>query len=290
MRFFKYVRASSLIKIFNSKVGLFILILFITGFRYSQPYLEFVREKNYPISWCIAPFYFASFGFLAIFYFGIVYINSDVPFMQHSNMYQLIRMGRRRWALGQISGIFVRSFLIIVLTALACILPFAGKIEWSNDWGKVIYTLASQGPISEFARNNSLDFTFNYEILGSYTPLQLMFITLFLCTLICTFLGTWMFLISLFAERVFAVSTALMFVLLLFFVHNVHAKMHQILAYFVPAYWAEFALSETPISGFYRMPPITYMFAFLIIAIGVMSVIICVRVKSIEFNWENEDI
>lgn len=287
---FKYIGKTSIIKIFNIKMGTFILILLATAWSYDQPYLEFIRKNNHPISWCIFPFFLASFGFLAIFYFCVIYINSDVPFMQHANMYQMIRIGRRRWVIGQIGGIFVRSFVITVLTAAISMFPFLGRIELTNEWGKVVHTLASQGPMSEFSLSNNLQFRFFYEILGKFNPLQLMGISIILCTLICTFLGIVMFLISLFAERVFAVSGAFAFVLLLFFVQNSSSSEHQILSYFVPTYWAEVALIATPTSGYYRMPSISYMLTFLIIGIVVMSAVSYLRVKYIEFNWENEDI
>ncbi len=286
----RYIWKTSIVKIFNNKVGTFLLVLLVTAWGYDRPYLQFVREKAYPISWCIFPFYLASFGFLSLFYFGIIYINSDVPFMQHINMYQTIRTGRKRWVIGQIGGIFVRSFVITVLSAMAAIVPFIGKLELTDEWGKVVYSLASERVLfSEFILENNLDFRFYYEILEEFTPIQLMGITVLLCTLICTFLGMIMFLLSLFAGRVIAVSGALVFVVLLFFVQNVPSAYKQTLSYFVPTYWAEVALIATPSSGYYRLPSLAYMFSFLIITLIVLSVIICLRVKHIEFNWEDED-
>lgn len=289
MKLIRYMGKSSVIKIFNSKVGTFLLILLVTAWSYSQPYLNFVKEKNYPISWCIFPFYLSSYGFLSLFYLGIVYINSDVPFMQHINMYQVIRTGRIRWTLGQIGGIFLRSLMITVVSAIATIIPFLGRLELSNEWGKVVYTLASQRDTAEFRMENYLDFRFNYDILAKFTPVQLMTITILLCTLICTFLGMAMLLLSLFAGKVVSVSATFTFVLLLFFVENAFQKYKWVIARFVPTYWAEVALIATPFMGYYRLPSLTYMFSFLISTLIVMSVIICLRVKHIEFNWEDED-
>ena len=98
MKTLKYIMKTSAQKIFNVKFATFCAAFLILSWTYDQPYLQFVKEKNYPISWCIFPFYMSSFGILSIFYVGIVYIHSDVPFMQHINMYQVIRTGRERWA------------------------------------------------------------------------------------------------------------------------------------------------------------------------------------------------
>lgn len=110
MKTLKYIIKTSAQKIFNVKFATFCAAFLILSWTYDQPYLQFVKEKNYPISWCIFPFYMSSFGILSIFYVGIVYIHSDVPFMQHINMYQVIRTGRERWAISQIAGILIRSF------------------------------------------------------------------------------------------------------------------------------------------------------------------------------------
>lgn len=286
----RYIGKTSAIKIFNSKVGTFLLLMLVTAWNYNQPYLEFMKEHQQPISWCIFPFYLASFGFLTLFYIGIIYMNSDVPFMQHINMYQVIRTGRMRWAVGQIGGIFVRSLIVTVLSAILAAVPFSGKLELTNEWGKVVYTIASEHPLSsDFIMSNAPEFRFYHEILGEYTPFQLMAITVLLCSLICTFLGVFMFLIGLFAARVVSVASAFVFVFLLFCAQNAYPEYKQLAARFIPTYWGEVALIATPSSGYYRLPPLTYMFTFLFAAIAVMSVIICLRVKHIEFNWENED-
>ena len=289
---FRYIGKTSLVKIFNNKVGKFLLILLVTAWGYDKPYLNFIREKSYPISWCVFPFYLASFGFLSLFYFGIIYINSDVPFMQHVNMYQVIRLGRKRWAIGQAGGILIRSFIVTVLSAVITVLPFLGKLELSDSWGKVVYSLASERPaVSDFLQENPVEFRFFYEILEKYTPLQLMGITIALCTLICTFLGMVMFLLSIFIERVVAVAGTAAFVVMLFFVQNIWDNDKWMLAHFVPTYWGEVALLATPLStGDYRLPSLAYMFSFLTMSIMVMTIIICRKVRRIEFDWENEDV
>lgn len=286
----RYIGKTSMVKIFNVKVGTFLLLILVTAWNYNQPYLEFMKEHQQPISWCIFPFYLTSFVFLALFYIGIIYINSDVPFMQHANMYQMIRTGRMRWAAGQIGGIFVRSLVVAILSAILVTVPFLGRLELKNEWGKVVYTLASEHPLSsDFFLDHILEFRFFHEIIEKYTPLQLMVITVLLCSLICTFLGVLMFLISLFAARVISVAAGFGFILALFCVENADVQYRQVLAHFIPTYWGEVALIATPSSGYYRLPPLTYMFTFLLAAIAVMSAAICLRVKRIEFNWENED-
>lgn len=285
----RYIKKSAMIKIFSSKMAAVALIMFVTAWQYNQPFLEFIKLKNYPISWCIFPFFLASHQFMAIFYFCMIYLNTDVPFMQHSNMYQLIRTGRIKWGIGQIAGMILRYLFAIIMAAVIASLPFLGKMEWTNEWGKVVYTIATQNVSADFISSHDLAFTFYYEVLGKYSPIQLMLLTIGICILICAFLGLAMFLISLFLGRICAVSGAFILVIMIYFVQNATPGMKQTIAYFVPAYWAAVSLIATPSSGYYRLPSLAYMFTFLCIAIAAMGMLILFKIKHMEYNWENED-
>lgn len=230
-----------------------------------------------------------SCSILSLFYFGIIYINSDVPFMQQTNMYHVIRMGRKQWLWGQIGGILIRSVFLTVASVIITLLPFVGHMEFSNNWGRVIYTLASTRHMTEFYMKNDVEFVFSYEALQDFSPLELMGLVMVLCILILTFLGTAMFMISLFAGKLWAIVGGFFIVCLLYIVENTPGYDRIIVACFVPVYWMELALSSTPSSGYYCMPPITYMLLFLIISISVFLLIICWKIKYIEFAWENED-
>lgn len=282
----RYTGKAAGVKIFNDKVGVFLLILAGFAWSYDQPYLNFIKENNVSISWCIFPFFMSSYLFLFFFYIGIVYVNSDVPFMQHINMYQVIRTGRIKWGVGQICGIFIRSFLLTVLTAIIVVFPFVGHVEFTADWGKVIYTLARDRNINI---TDSVSYGFNYDILNRFTPVQLMLILIALCTLICFFLGMLMFFLSLYAGRIVAVTGAIACAFMVYFVENILPEYKQALARVVPTYWAEFAKSATPVGGYYRLPSLRYMFSLLIVINLILTVLICAKIKIMEFNWENED-
>lgn len=289
MRTIRYIGKTSYLKIWNSKVGTFLLIFLIYAWSFNQPYLQFVKEQNYPISWCIFPFCMSSYFIVCLYYFGIVYVNSDMPFMQHANMYQVIRCGRKRWVLGQIAGIFVRSFVLTVTSAFIVVLPFIGHLEFTDDWGKVIYTLASTKRMTGFFADNFVEYNFFYDAIKTFTPLELMGITILICTLVFMFLGMAMFMVSLFFGKLWAVAGGFFLSCLLFVVENVPEYERLAVAHFVPLYWVEVALIETPNAGYYRLPSIPYMLTFLVVSIVVMAVLIYWKVKKIEFNWENED-
>ena len=96
-----------------------------------------------------------------------------------------------------------------------------------------------------------------------------------------------MFLLSLFAGKLVAVTGALLFVAALFLVENIYGEGKRIAAHFIPTYWAEVALSATPVSGRYRLPSLTYMFSFSQVSLDVQTLTESKKLRRI--NWENED-
>lgn len=286
MKLLQYTWKNSMMKIFNSKMAVFAILMLVMGRTYVGPIRQFSIQADYPSSWCVFPFTMCSFTYLIMFWFGVIYVNSDVPFMQHVNMYHAIRVGRQRWALGQIGGIFIRSIVLTVLAAIGTILPLLPDIEWSNEWGKLLRTAAMSNVLTQF--NSSV--LIYYEIFSEFTPLQLMGLTILLCALICTFTGVLMFLLSLLFNKIAAVAGSLALAIALFPVLNIHPLLRHKLALFVPAIWAEVARIATPDYGYYWLPSIPYMFGFLIVGILCMTAFVSVKIKKIEFNWENEDV
>lgn len=285
MKNVKYIWKSTLLKIMNGKIGTFLLILLVTSWTYDRPMKDFIQSVDYPVSWCLFPFFMASLGFLIFFWFGIIYVNSDVPFMQSVNMYHVVRAGRKRWMIGQIGGIFFRSLVLVMLTVICTILPLLPYIEWTNQWGKLLKTAA----MSEIASSYHFKYMIYYEIFSEYTPIQLMVLCIFICTLVCTFLGVFMFVLCLYVNKICAVTVTAGWSVLLFFVTNQIYDVKYIAAFFVPTIWVEVSRMETLDFGRYWMPTILYMLCFLILGISVMSLLIMRKVKYMEFQWENED-
>lgn len=285
MKLLQYTWKSAMLKIFNSRVAVFIVLMLVTSRTYVNPIRRMSAAAGYPSSWCVFPFVMCSFTYLILFWFGVIYVNSDVPFMQHINMYHAIRIGRRRWAAGQIGGILIRSFVLVSVTAVSTILPLLPDIEWTNEWGKLLRTAAMTGVLSEYDSSVAI----YYDIFSEFTPLQLMGLEILICTLVCTFMGVLMFLLSLVFNKICAVAGSLAMAIAIFPVLNIHPLLRYKLARLVPAIWPELARIATPDLSYYWLPSLSYMFGFLLLGIAVMTAFILVKIKRMEFNWENED-
>lgn len=284
-KLFQYIGKTSYLKLNNIKVMTFALVMAVMTWSFNRPLKALTYTLNYPVSWCVFPFMISNLSFLILFWFGVVYVNSDVPFMQHSNMYQVIRTGRMTWCLGQLGGMFVRSVFLVVFTAICSVLTLFPRIEWSREWGKLLHTVSMTKTWMQY----DLKYVTYYEIMGKYSPVQFMLITLGICILICMFLSTMMFFISLYANRVLAVSGTAALTIMLFFVVNVHPKIRYILAKFIPTVWAKVVQINTPELGYYWLPSLSWMFGFLIMGIVLMSALILAKIKRAEFHWEKED-
>ena len=285
MRLLKYIWKNTVLKCLNSKMAVFVILMLVTSHSYLKPLRQYSTAVNYPVSWCVFPFVMCSFTYLIMFWFGVIYVNSDVPFMQHVNMYHTIRNGRRRWGLGQIEGIFLRSFSMVSITVFCTILPLMPQIEWNNEWGKILRTAATTNALSEYQSSVVI----YYDIFSEYTPLELMLLEVLICTLICTFVGVLMFFISLYINKIIAVAGGLALAIALFPVLNMHPLIRYKLARFIPTVWAELARIATADHTYYWLPSLLYMLLFLFAGIGIMTFCIIYRISRIEFNWENED-
>ena len=285
MRLLKYIWKNTVLKCLNSKMAVFVILMLVTSHSYLNPLRQFSMAVNYPVSWCVFPFAMCSFTYLIMFWFGVIYVNSDVPFMQHVNMYHAIRVGRRYWGLGQIGGIFLRSLIMVLITIFSTILPLLPKIEWSNGWGKLLRTAATTNALSQYQSNVVI----YSDIFSEYTPLELMVLEILVCTLICTFVGVLMFFLSLYMNKIIAVAGGLALAIALFPVLNMHPLIRYKLAKFIPTVWAELARIATVDHTYYWLPSLMYMVLFLLVGLAIMTGFIMYKIRHVEFNWDNED-
>ena len=167
-------------------------LLLLLGFVYHiflSPLNNFVKTVQHPICPLIFPFLLSDIYFLILFMAVVVYYFSDAPFMKNWTMYQVIRTGRVRWALGQIETILISSYTFIILAiGMTGILLFP-NVTLSEGWGKVLYTLSMTGVSGDF----NIPFSIPYEIISKYTVFEGLGITILVGGMVITFIGLLMF-------------------------------------------------------------------------------------------------
>ncbi len=160
MKLAQYIWKAGLLKIKNIKFMTFAIVMMVVTWSYNRPLKSLAEVVNYPVSWCVFPFMISNLSFLILFWFGVIYVNSDVPFMQHMNMYQIIRTGRKRWALGQLGSMFLRSIAVVLFTIICTIVSLIPEIERTVDWGKLLHTIS----MTDAAVQYNLKYVIYYDI------------------------------------------------------------------------------------------------------------------------------
>ncbi|MFR6167458.1 MAG: hypothetical protein ACLUKE_04590 [Blautia wexlerae] len=103
---------------------------------------------------------------------------SDLATSSISGMYHAIRVGRQKWGIGADRGDFFRSLIMVLITIACTILVLLPKVEWSNEWGKLLRTAATTNALSEYQSSVLI----YYDIFSEYTPIELILLEILLCT------------------------------------------------------------------------------------------------------------
>ena len=122
----KYILKNTLLKIRNIKTITFAIIIAVTIWSYNHPLRELTYSIKYPVTWCVFPFMISNLSFLILFWFGIIYINSDIPYMQHSNMYRTYKVGSGTIRWNVFSVLYSCSFYSILLN---CFITSTDRME-----------------------------------------------------------------------------------------------------------------------------------------------------------------
>lgn len=169
-------------------------------------------------------FAFSGLYFNLIFIAGAIHLYARVPFMERWQMYQVIRLGRRKWIGIQIFKIFAASFLYTSAVLAGGVLIMLPHLEWKADWGKLYHTLALTNVQDEI----DLGFFVSYRLINDYNPAKLMWISALVFFLVISFIGLIMFLISLCFSRAASVITATSLAIAEIAVENAGRRMQQL--------------------------------------------------------------
>lgn len=260
-------------------------LLLLLGFVYHvflTPLNSSVKSVNHPICPFIFPFLLSDTYFLILFMAAVVYYFFDVPFMKNWTMYQVIRTGRVRWALGQIETIFINSFTFVILAIGMTGILFLPNITLTEGWGKVLYTLSMTGTSGDF----NIPFSIPYEIISSYTVLEGLGVTILVGGMVIAFIGLLMFCISLIGSRLLANVVAMVFVIMPMIQLNIGMAVPK-LDYVSPVSWMN--LSEIDITGTGSGLPFSYCVATLGIMSILLSMAIIWKIKTVDFQMVKED-
>ena len=239
--------------------------------------------KEWITPW-MAPHFFDNKYFVTFYGFIVCYLFSDVPFMNRSELYFVMRKGRRIWCMEKIFAIIMQAFSFSALTILASVLVFVPMLHFEAGWGKIIHTLAYSGNLLEY----NIIGNPSPVILSKYTPLQAMLVCFILVGLVSSMIGLLMFVISLYGSRIAAVSVSVILTGM-----NLSEGMFitsSWLPYVTPFNWCRMGLHDEPVfldTQYYPSVQFCLCLCGIVMVIIILSIIL--KSRHMEFVWNKED-
>lgn len=239
-----------------------------------------IDKQEWITPW-MAPHLVDNLSFITFLGFIVCYVYSDVPFMNRTELYKILREGRKMWAIEKMGAISLQSFFIVVLVYVMSVLVFLPRVQLSTDWGKIIQTMAySNYDYNIYGRSSAV-------IVNKYEPWQAMLLCFFMMWLEITLVGIFMFTISLYLNRIVAIATVgLMMVLQLI---TGGSAANGMIAYVLPLYWCRLSIygERTFLDIYY--PPFIYCLIFSILGLVICVIAAMLRIRKKEFIWNNEE-
>lgn len=119
------------------------------------------------------PFLYTQYYSKIIFFLPLTFIFSNAPFMDSNQLYVIARSGKTKWLAGQMCYITLASALYFIFIIIFSILINLDCIAFSNEWGKVITTLANTSAGTNF----NIDLNVDKNTVLLFSPIQAMWFT-----------------------------------------------------------------------------------------------------------------
>lgn len=207
------------------------------------------------------PFLYTDRYIRILFMLPLIFIYCDAPFIDKNQIYILMRCKRKLWSIGQIIYIFMASAIYFSLVAAMTIVLNIRNIEYMNDWGKVLGTLA----FSNIPLVKGTAVTISTYILTYFTPVQAMFFTWLLSVLCGGILGLIIYTCNIVSKSKVVGIAASGFLVILSAAVSGNEKAQWI----SPVSWT--TLNKLDVGKLTQYPTFTYVIVVYIIAIIVLS-------------------
>lgn len=269
-------------KFFSKKIVIILLIQIMMLLWFSISIQNFSIDIKYPVAPWVCVFYFINPFFAMVWQICIIFFFSDAPFLQYKEMYRMIRLGRKRWfwkMQGYVVGSSVALFFVEAGLSIFLLLPCG--IDWTWDWGRVLYTLAMTNVKTEY----SLLAMFPYTLMLEYTALEAMTLLAIISISLNIMTAEVIAIAGLLKGH--AMGMGLVFGAALYVVaeRNLSREMPEIL-YFSPYSWLN--LNRIGMNSGYQ---ITLLYVLVFLATGGLVLLICweyIYLKS-DLLWKKED-
>lgn len=220
------------------------------------------------------PFLYTQYHQKLIFTIPLILLYNNAPFIDQNSLYLIARCKKSTWHIGQfvyiIASATIYYFFIFICTVIIA-LPHA---EFSTDWGTSIYTLSR----TNIAQNTGHNFlTISPFITSYFTPLQAVWFTFLMSSLMATMLGMIIYIFNITTQTKY-IGGIISSILIIFscFVESFYGSTN--LRKFSPVSWI--TVDKIDVGGLTNNPQFSYcLMVYLFTCILIMLTILLLRKK-----------
>lgn len=252
---------------------LFILIFVFSLWNFSGIY-EYGRSVGEGVGPWIFPHIFTMPLTMPIYGCFAILLFSNAPFVDRYMPFVIARVGRGNWILGQLLYIFLASIVYTIIHYIITILSFFPYIDFTQDWGKVIRTLAVN-PDSAYEKGIEMTVMMQNAIVMTFSAIDATLISLGLFFLVTLFIGIVIFSMNLIVGKMSGVITAGLLVFISYFsIYVGRLTIGYKVYYFSPLSWNSLQYIDWYSSG--DAPSFQYAITFLVgvsLLLSILSII-----------------
>jgi len=264
-------------KLFSGRmlfVGIITLLFHDLYLRELIDYSIQYKEKIVPV---LFPFLMHNLDFELVFSLAAVYLFSDMPYMQRSEMYSIMRVGRRKWCAGKILLLFFMSVIYVLLQYVIDIVRMLPQVAIKNEWDRVVFSVANG--VLEYGHGG-----FFSGLMNRYSPYELFGYSVFMGIMVVFMTAVSMYAICMGLGRKAAILFGCFISVLPIVAQNSKLEWPYIY-YLSPVSWI--GRIQDRYARF--LPNHIYMFIIIGIVVGIDICVIFYKLKKMDYMWIEED-
>ncbi len=277
MGYFRYLRGNITSKIFSIRV----LVICLVQFLFHDSVVRSINTLSLQYDEDVSPFLFplmcGSLVFIMIFGFCVLYLFSEVPYMNQKELYYIIRSGRFKWLFAQEITITVLAFFLIVYSFLIDIIRLFPHLSFADTWDRIEMSLA-------YGTLSADEVLFEMDILQMYSPFEIMLYGSVVGFLVVNFVGHLMYTLSLVFHRLVAVLVGSILALMPIVTFNT-SYIFRFVYYVSPFSW----ISPGYIVRSVSVPNLVYKIAACLAGAIICICVDCIVIKNRDFDWTVEE-
>lgn len=162
---------------------------------------DFCRDAGHPIGPWLFPFLFSNSIVHLLLTLALILLLCDAPFLDRQQVFLLLRVGRYRWAVGQMLYVALSTLVYLLAVFILTLVLTLPHLQWMEGWGKVIGTLTQTNVGERYGI-----MTMPFRIMDLYEPLEALVLSFVLQWGVGIFLGLLLFFLSLWCSKALSVG------------------------------------------------------------------------------------